>query len=85
MTDLRSGGCAAGPADPAGTPVDEKVSTTGVMGKRAVPPLFQDLHAEIKTTTIVLTRDRVVKKVMVVKGDIVFAASNPSEDRPGEC
>lgn len=50
-----------------------------------VPPLFQDLHAEKKTGTIVFTRYPVVKKVMAVKGDIVFASSNPSEDRPGEC
>src|SRR3990172_3046338 len=49
-----------------------------------VPWLFQGLRAEKKTGTVVFAREKAIKKVYFQNGDIIFAASNLSEDWLGE-
>lgn len=49
-----------------------------------VPWLFLGLRAEKKTGTVVLAREKAIKKVYFQSGDIIFAASNLSEDWLGE-
>lgn len=65
--------------------MNKSVSPTGEIKDMTIPWLFQGLHAEKKTGTLVFTRDAVVKKVYLSAGDIIFAASNLSEDWLGEC
>ena len=69
---------------PQGGHLSDLVSSSGEITNMTVPLLFQGLLAEKKTGTIVFTRDPVVKKVYVAKGDVFFASSNLSEDRLGE-
>jgi curved DNA-binding protein CbpA len=49
-----------------------------------IPWLFQDLRTEKQTGTVVIARETAVKKVYFQNGDIIFAASNLSEDWLGE-
>jgi tetratricopeptide (TPR) repeat protein len=49
-----------------------------------IPWLFQDLRTEKLTGTAVIARETAVKKVYFQNGDIIFAASNQSEDWLGE-
>ncbi len=46
-----------------------------------MPLLFQGLLGDKKTGTVVFTREPVVKKVYVSRGEVFFASSNLSEDR----
>jgi curved DNA-binding protein CbpA len=64
--------------------MNKTLSPTGEITDMTVPWLFQGLHAEKKTGTLVFTRDDVVKKVYLSAGDIIFAASNLREDWLGE-
>src|SRR5271169_1097093 len=64
---------------------ENMTALAGMVKNMVVPSLFHDLMAEKKTGTTIFGFGTAVKKIYVSNGDIVFAASNVSEDRLGEC
>ena len=58
---------------------------SGMIKDMAIPWLFQELMADRKTGTGIFGLDKIVKKVYMEKGEIIFASSSIIEDRLGEC
>jgi len=59
------------------------ITPTGDIKSMTVPRLIQELRAEKKTGTLVLSRDKETKKIYFRSGDIIYAASNQDADQLG--
>jgi tetratricopeptide (TPR) repeat protein len=59
------------------------ITPAGDIKGMTIPWLFQDLRAENKTGTVMLSRDAEVKKVFFRSGEIIYASSNLDADQLG--
>jgi len=65
--------------------MEHQLLLSGVIKDMAIPWLFQGVQANKKSGTALFAYDNVLKKVCFANGEILFASSNVSEDRVGEC
>jgi tetratricopeptide (TPR) repeat protein len=59
------------------------ITPAGDIKGMIIPWLFQDLRAENKTGTVMLSRDAEIKKVFFRSGEIIYASSNLDVDQLG--